>query len=150
MSDKIEIKLVKSPDDRLGLQCTVCGSRDVGNWSWMAQSEPTEGAKPICVCERCLKAGVDNRLRDIAAARLAEAHRVCQHVLSRELKEAHLACEYTLSLIGRLIVPTYQEWQNACNAHDDKHFRETYGEGLAEMQRRGHWPLNEVAEETLF
>jgi hypothetical protein len=131
MNDKIEIKLVKSPADRLGLECTVCGSCDVGQWSYMAQSEPTEGADPIYVCERCLKDGVDSRLLDIAAERLQEAHRVCQHVLS---------------LIGRLIVPTYQEWQTACNAHDDQHFREEYGESLAEMQRRGHWHLNEVPE----
>jgi transcription elongation factor Elf1 len=88
-NEEIEIKIVPSPGYfRLG--CTVCGGC-TEKYPVCAKSADDD----ILVCENCLKAGdIDARLQ--------------QHV--RDL-DAYAA--FVDSLIGRLRVPTFKQWEDA-------------------------------------
>jgi hypothetical protein len=95
MTKTIEIKLVPT-NVYTRWPCHVCGgcTEKVGV---LAESE--DGTR---VCERCLKAGnVDERLEAFAQALENEAR-------------------LTRGLIGRLKVPTYQQWRDACDAEEDE------------------------------
>jgi hypothetical protein len=80
--------------------CTVCGGC-TEKVPILAESEYTEG-ECIRVCERCLEAGdIDSRLRKNAASLRAYA-------------------DCVESLVGQLIVPTYEQWEAACERHEDE------------------------------
>jgi hypothetical protein len=112
--DKIEIKLVET-NVLTRWPCTVCDGRTEKE-PILAESERVEG-NCIRVCERCLEAGdIDTRLRKNAAG----------------LREY---ADYIESLIGRLIVPTYEQWKAAYDRHEDEFCRERYGKSLDEMRK---------------
>jgi antirestriction protein len=88
---------VELREDRCGfrLSCTVCGGT-TEKFEALAEAE-VEGTT-IRVCRGCLKAGqIDERLRGTVA-------------------EFENYSAFLRSLIGRLQVPSYEEWQ----AHDEK------------------------------
>ena len=97
--------------------CTVCGGC-TEKVPILAESKTGER-----VCESCLRAGnIDERLEQYAL------------VLDTAVDTAAAA---TRSLIGRLSVPTYEEWQARCEQHD-REWREGYekatGEKIEEIE----------------
>ncbi len=97
--------------------CTVCGGC-TEKVPILAESKTGER-----VCESCLRAGnIDERLEQYAL------------VLDTAVDTAAAA---TRSLIGRLSVPTYAEWQARCEQHD-REWREAYeketGEKIKEIE----------------
>lgn len=80
--------------------CTVCGGCTEKVSVLCEDRTPQEGGARVRVCEQCLKdRDFDQKLRDQAIG-----------------LEQHAA--YLRSLIGRLDVPTYQEWLAAEQARD--------------------------------
>ena len=115
-TQQIEIKLVQTNVfTRWG--CDVCGGR-TAKVPILAESE--DG---IRVCETCLESGnIDDRLRD--KADLLEAMARGARQLLRRFHEAAMfeeaACG-TRELIGRLIVPSFSEWQAAMATAEPRH-----------------------------
>jgi hypothetical protein len=139
MTNKIEIKLVET-NFFTRWSCTVCGGCTEKD-PVLAESEleKGDGVQCIRVCDLCLKAGdINDRLRARAANLRQRA-------------------DYIESLIGRLIVPTYQEWQAACDRADEEFCRRVYGKSAAEVREHekaeacgAAWSSNEVEEEGVF
>jgi hypothetical protein len=133
MSNKIEIKLVGT-NVFTRWACTVCGGH-TDKVSILAEDQ----LGGIRVCEQCLHAGnIDDRLREHVAWLRQRA-------------------DYIESLIGRLIVPTYEEWEAACDRADEEFCRTVYGKSATEMREHERaescgaaWSSNEVGEEAVF
>jgi hypothetical protein len=105
MSGPIKIKLVTS-NFFSRFPCHVCGGRTE------RVSVHAIGPEGLQVCETCLKAGdIDDRLKQYAD-RLDEM------------------ASLTRELIGRLQVPTYQQWATA-----EKRVNDAYGKDLTEAER---------------
>jgi predicted amidophosphoribosyltransferase len=104
MSDeaKVEVKLVPNLPDQMGYRygCTVCGGEEN---SWICAADADES---VAVCGNCLRDGdLDGKL-----ARTAEAWEQRADA-ERARFAAHAA--HARSLIGRLKVPTFAQWQAA-------------------------------------
>ena len=107
--------------------CTVCGGC-TEKVPILAESKTGER-----VCESCLRAGnIDERLEQYAL------------VLDTALDTAAAA---TRSLIGRLSVPTFAEWQARCEQHD-REWREDYekatGEKIEEIEAQADADRDEL------
>jgi hypothetical protein len=115
MNKAIKIPLVET-NFLTRWSCTVCDGC-TEKVAILAESERTEGEACIRVCERCLEAGdIDSRLRKNAA-------------------EWRDHAEFVESLVGRLIVPTYEQWKAACERHEDEFCRSMYGKSTYEMRK---------------
>ena len=105
----IKVKLVET-DPFTSEVCTVCGFRIPASHGFIGEV----GSPAISVCAACLQSGeIDQRL---------EAHAV------ELLKRA----EWLKSLVGRLDVPTYAEWQARMTAEEKR--------WEAHWQRSDPWP----------
>lgn len=103
----IEIKLEKTSVFS-GWPCTVCGG-----WTERDNIQIQCEGGGVRVCPECLRAGnIDVRLEAQAAELAAQAAG-----LEDDLAELRLAVErdalFLRSLVGQLIVPTYEQWEAA-------------------------------------
>jgi hypothetical protein len=99
MSDeaKIETKLVSHPS-QIPYGCTVCG----GGLGWPCVYAATDADENIVVCGDCLRDGkIDSTLTQTAEG------------LEQRAKGTLTYAAYLRSLIGRLKVPTFAEWEAA-------------------------------------
>jgi hypothetical protein len=97
-NDLAEIELKLMPNRGGGHGCTVCG-----RWIEHAPILATDADQTVAVCGDCLESGdIDGRLALTAERREQRAD------------EERAYAAHARSLIGRLKVPTFTRWQNAC------------------------------------
>jgi hypothetical protein len=121
MTREIEVKLGGHCGFRL--HCTVCGGTTE---KFEALAEAEFDGQTVRVCRQCLKAGADQ-----INARLR------RHIFVRQNEIAFLE-----SLVGRLQVPTFEQWQ----AHDEFLEAEYEGCSVEEVHTRRERFAKEFAE----
>jgi hypothetical protein len=122
MTDKIDIQLVET-NVYTRWPCTVCGGC-TEKVSVLAEERGVPKGSGIRVCETCLKAGnIDDRLEQHAKDREQQA-RDCV-AFAAELR----------GLKGRLVVPTYEAWQEAVRKHEGEYDEHTQLTGKEMWER---------------